>query len=193
MKTSHAMWLAAAMGLALTGPARADVVISTFDNFTSDALYASWTTATIVSGPTAYTITASGYGSNWKYLGTIDGTGYDTVQLTVTLSGGGDGFLGPIVTLKDADGTAYHYAWYGQTLGSHVLTKPVQQPTWTEAGSIPGLDLATLTHLHLQLDPGGYAGTYTVAFEDLRLIPEPSALALLLWGGLSLGWLRRQR
>lgn len=196
MKTSRmsspVLW-AASLGLMLLGTARADVIISTFDNFTSDALYASWTTATIVSGPTAYTITASGYGSNWKYLGTIDGTGYDTVQLTVTLSGGGDGFLGPIVTLKDADGTAYHYAWYGRTLGSHVLTRPVNQPSWTEPGGIPGLDLATLTHLHLQLDPGGYTGTYTVSFEDLRLIPEPSALALLLWGGLGLVWSRCRR
>jgi hypothetical protein len=50
-----------------------------------------------------------------------------------------------------------------------------------------------LTHLHLQLDPGGYTGTYTVSFEDLRLIPEPSALALLLWGGLGLVWSRCRR
>lgn len=191
MKILASCSLAGALTLGAATAARADVVISTFDNFTSDALYASWATATIISGPTAYTITASGYGSNWKYLGTIDGRGYDTVQLTVTLSGGGDGFLGPIVTLKDADGTAYHYAWYGQTLGSHVLTRRIDNPTWTEPGSIPGLDLSTLTHLHLQLDPGGYTGVYTVSFEDLRLVPEPSALALLLLGGL--GWLCARR
>jgi len=63
MKTSRmsspVLW-AASLGLMLLGTARADVIISTFDNFTSDALYASWATATIVSGPTAYTITASG-------------------------------------------------------------------------------------------------------------------------------------
>jgi len=177
--------------LALACTSRADVIISTFDNFSSDALYASWSTATIDSGPTAYTITASGYGSNWKYLGTIDGTGYDFLQLTVTLSGGGDGFLGPIVTLKDADGTAYNYAWYGQSLGTHVLTKRVDEPTWTEPGGTPGLDLATLTHLHLQLDPGGYSGTYTVSFEDLRLVPEPTVGALLALGAMA--WACRRR
>jgi hypothetical protein len=191
MKT-HASFLTLALALGCT--ARADVVISTFDNFASDALYASWATGTVVSGPTAYTITASGYGSNWKYLGTIDGTGYDFLQLTVTLSGPPEasGFLGPIVTLKDADGTAYNYAWYGQTLGSHVLTRRVDQPTWTEPGTVPGLDLATLTHLHLQLDPGGYTGTYTVSFEDLRLVPEPSVWALLALGGPALLWRRRR-
>lgn len=96
------------------------------------------------------------------------------------------------MTLKDADGTAYHYAWYGQRLGSHVLTRRVDQPSWTEAGGIPGLDLATLTHLHLQLDPGGYAGSYTVSFEDLRLVPEPSVFALACLGGMVWMCLRRR-
>ena len=78
--------------------------------------------------------------------------------------------LGPIVTLEDADGTSYNFAWYGRTLGSHVLTMPLKTPTWTSApGTVPGLNLATLTHLHLQLDPSDYAGSYTVEWQDLSL------------------------
>lgn len=171
----HAKWsanrLAFAIGLAVVSPAAADITINSFDNFTSDALYASWITATIVSGPTSYSVTATGYGSNWKY-NPINAAGYTNVQLTVTLSGApeADGKLGPIITLVDLDGTTYNYAWYGQTLGSHVLNMPVRTPTWVSApGSTAGLDLGTLAHLHLQLDPSSYAGQYTVTWEDLSL------------------------
>jgi hypothetical protein len=170
--------LALAASLTLAGPAAADTTISTFDYFTSGALYASWTTATIDSGPTAYIITATGYGSNWKYLGTIDASGETNIELTVTLSGppAADGHLGPIVSFVDADGTYVNYAWYGRTLGHHVLTMPVALPSSTNSpGTTPGLDLATLTHMHLQLDPGGFgaAGAYTISWEDLRLTGAP--------------------
>lgn len=169
-----------AVGIALMGGAgilglvQADTTISTFDEFTSNALYASWATGTVESGPTSYSITATGYGSNWKY-NPVDGSGNTTVELTVTLSGppAASGFLGPIITLVDADGTSCDYAWYGQTLGQHVLTKAVDSPTRIGVpGSIVGLDLATLTHLHLQLDPGGFgtSGPYTVEWENLSLI-----------------------
>jgi hypothetical protein len=181
MKQKHrSSWFAALLGgaasIALASPATADLVINTFDNFTSDALYASWSTATIVSGPTSYSVTATNYGSNYKYNPIAeDGTGNALVQLTVTLSAAdpsADGQLGPIITLVDGDGTEYNYAWYGQTLGHHVLTMPINSPTWM-SGPNNGLDLATLTHLHIQLDPSGYHGGYTVVWEDARLISTP--------------------
>ena len=131
--------LAIASALSLVNSASAGITVNSFDNFTSDALYASWSTATIVSGPTSYTITATGYGSNWKY-NPVDGSGYTNLQLTVSLSGpaAAAGKLGPIVTLEDADGTSYNFAWYGRTLGSHVLTMPLKTPTWTSApGTVP--------------------------------------------------------
>jgi len=169
--------IGAAGTLALAISASANLTINTFDNFTSDALYASWSSATIVSGPTAYSITATGYGSNYKYNPiSQDGTGNTTVQLTVSLSaanpGAASGKLGPILTLVDGDGTEYNYAWYGQLLGNHlVLTMPITSPTWIgSAGSTPGLNLATLTHMHMQLDPSSYSGQYTVAWEDAQLI-----------------------
>ena len=196
--------LALAGSLALVSPAMADATITTFDNFVSDALYPSWAlpSATIVSGPTAYTITATGYGSNYKYIGApvINGLGNTHLELTVTLSGplAADGHLGPIIGLIDGDGTHVNYAWYGQLLGNHVLTMPVDSPTWTAApGTTPGLDLSTLTHMHMQLDPGGFGtqGAYTISFENLRLItvPEPSSLALFGLGATGLAWLRRRR
>lgn len=192
--------LAVAGALAFASSSIAQVTITSFDNFTSDALYGSWSTATIVSGPTSYSITATGYGSNYKYIGfpVITGAGYLDLQLTVTLDGpaAADGELGPLVQLIDADGTHYHYRWYGQTLGSHVLTMPVESPSFVgAAGTTPGLDLNTLTHMHMELDPGGFgtSGAYTVEWQDLSLVPEPSSFALLGVGGVALALIRRRR
>jgi hypothetical protein len=177
--------------LAIASPALANTTITTFDNFTSDALYASWGSGTIVSGPTSYSVTATGYGSNYKYIGGfgINGLGNTTIELSLTLSGplAADGQLGPIVELIDGDGTDVTFAWYGQNLGSLVLTKAIDSPSWTgAAGSVPGLDLSTLTHMHMQLDPGGFGtqGAYTVEWQNLSLtgVPEPSAFAMLALG-----------
>ena len=170
--------LAAAFGFVTS--AQADVVLTTFDDFYSDQLYNSWATpnAVIESGTTNYVITATGYGSNWKYL-PANGAGNTTIELTVTLSGpaAADGHLGPIVGLVDADGTYANFAWYGQTLGRHVLTMALASPTWFSApGTTPGFDLATLSHLHIQLDPGGFGtqGAYTISWEHLRLVGPPA-------------------
>lgn len=186
---TRAAWaLTAALGLISAGGASAATTITTFDNFTSDALYPSWAlpSSTIVSGPNSYSITATGYGSNYKYIGfpEILGAGNTHIELTVALSGpqAADGHLGPIVDVIDGDGTRYSFAWYGQNLGSHVLTMPVTSPTSiAAAGTTPGLDLNTLTHMHMQLDPGGFGsqGAYTVEWQNLQLIvPEPSSLLL---------------
>jgi hypothetical protein len=201
MKPLRRCALMAALGsMLLAGVAQADTLITNFDNFTSSELYPSWAlpTSTVVSGPTSYSITATGYGSNYKYIGfpEILGAGNTTIELTVTLSGpqAADGQLGPIVGLIDGDGTHVNFAWYGQTLGSHVLTMPVNAPTSTPvAGSTPGLDLNTLTHMHMQLDPGGFGtqGQYTVEWQNLRLtgaVPEPASLTLAACAaGLMLG------
>ncbi len=178
----YAKWISSVITLAsslvMVNPASADTTINSFDDFTSGALYGSWISATIDSGPTAYSITATNYGSNYKY-NPVDGSGEKTIELTVTLSSSAPqaGKLGPIVELIDGDGTDYIFAWYGQNNGHHVLTKPLNQPnSIVAAGSVAGLNLATLTHLHLQLDPSSYTSGYTIAWENLRLTGAPGPL-----------------
>ena len=165
---------------ALNGAASADVLITSFEfGYFENDLYDSWEapTATIDYGEESYSVTATGYGSNWTYIGGlgIQGAGNTHVKLDVTLEGppAADGHLGPIITLVDADGTSNNYAWYGQLLGNHILTIPIASPTWTGApGTTSGLDLNAIDHLHLQLDPGGFgaAGQYTVRWNELSLI-----------------------
>jgi hypothetical protein len=168
--------------LTLSGAARADVLITTFDEeYFEDALYDSWkTAATVITyGPESYSVTATGYGSNWTYIGeqAIQGADNTHVKLDVTLEGppAADGHLGPIITLIDADGTANNYAWYGQLLGDNTLLLPIASPTWIGAnGATAGLDLNAIEHLHLQLDPGGFGtqGPYTVRWNELSLITQ---------------------
>ena len=194
-----ALFAALSMTL-LVGTVQADALVTDFNNFNSDALFGSWGIATVNSGTDSYSITATGYGSNYKYIEDAgrQGAGNTTIELSVTLSGpaAADGQLGPLVQLIDGDGSHYHYRWYGQTLGSHVLTRDVQSPDFIGAvGGTPGLDLNNLIHMHMELDPGGFgvSGAYTVSWENLALtgVPEPSSIMLLL-GSAGLFGLRRR-
>jgi hypothetical protein len=196
MKHTRLIKSAVALAIVLTmiRPAAAQT-ISTFDNFNLDGLFA-WSDATVVSGPTSYQISDTGYGSGFEDINpNINASGATHIELTVSLSGvGAGGLLGPIVTLVDGDGTTVNYAWYGQQLGSHVLTADLSSGTGIGSGTVPGLDLSTLDFFHLQLDPSSFAGQYTVSFENLSLtvIPEPSSLALIGLGAAVLVSLRRR-
>ncbi|HTI69335.1 MAG TPA: hypothetical protein VMF06_05190, partial [Candidatus Limnocylindria bacterium] len=161
--------LASAAVFAAGSLARAETVISTFDDFNLDVLYA-WSDATIVSGPTSYDVTDTGFGSGYKNLDpNLDATGETTIELTVEISAPGanpnQAVSGPIVSLGDADGTLASYAWYGQTPGVHVLKALLTSGTGLNTGGKPGLDLSNLDFFHLQDDPGAYHGVYTISFQ----------------------------
>ena len=82
------------------------------------------------------------------------------------------------MSLVDADGTFYNYAWYGQTHGTCVLSAKLNSPTFISMpGTVSGLDLSRLAFFHLQDDPGTYTGQYTINFNLLRLTGAP-ALAI---------------
>lgn len=158
------------------------VLITDFSYFDSNELYAAWADAAtvIVSGENDYSITAKGYGSNYKYIAAL-ATGMTHLELEVELIGPpeADGKLGPIISLVDDDapsGTYWNYAFYGQTLGNHVLRAPLWVPSSiTNPGSIPGLNFDFIPHMHMQLDPSSYtSGNYTVVWKNLQLYAAPT-------------------
>src|SRR5258706_10549159 len=189
--------LATAGLLAFVAAASADTTINTFDLFNLDGTYGNWSTAIITSGATSYSVTSSGFGGGFKDINpNINASGATTIELTISLQGAPGPISGPIVALVDGDGSLYNYAWYGQAAGNNqVLTMNLNSPTFiSNAGSVPGLDLSNLDFFHLQDDPGGYSGSYTISFENLALttpVPEPSSLALLSLGAA--GFLVRRR
>lgn len=179
MKKVGAIFVLAVVASTSSGAAHGQTLITDFSFFFENELYASWKepSAIIDSGLESYTVTATGYGSNWTYIEGygILGAGHTHLELEVSLSGppAADGQLGPIISLVDADGSYYNYAWYGQPLGDHVLTMPIAAPTWiSNPGTTPGLDLNALVHMHMQLDPAqfGATGAYTVEWKNLNLI-----------------------
>jgi hypothetical protein len=185
-------WLAVVIaigsGLVTAGSASADVTIDNFQNFTANALYASWSSpaATIVSGPTSWQVSSIGYGSLWKYEGDINGAGNNQVRLTLDISGDPGFVAGPIVDLVDNNGVWATFAWYGRTTpGSFVLT--------ADLSTAPAaFNFADIQHIHLECDPGGSVATYNLTFHDLSLVtvPEPGSLALLVVGAAGLAFAR---
>ena len=180
-KTMKMMAMAAVLSAAVasSGLSYGQTLVEDFNTLFENELYASWASpeAVIVSGPDSYSVTATGYGSNYIFIGEplIVGAGNTHLELDITLSGPptADGHLGPIVSLVDADGSYHNFAWFGQLLGNHILTKSVMSPDWiTAPGTTPGLDLDNLLHMHLQLDPGGFGtqGQYTPEWNNLNLI-----------------------
>ena len=156
--------------------AMTSVEVLPFDNYHQDGIYGAWASgATTVAGPTNWTVTATGGGSDWVYLGgphgVCNGTGQSNVVLSVTISGVGFGqVVNPYVELLDEDGTDYTYTWYSLTNGQYVLTMPAQSPTTINvAGSTAGLNLGKLQHSHIGVDTGGQPTSYTISFNDLSL------------------------
>ena len=174
MKIISKLFLAGIAVVAMIPTCLADTTLAVFDeNFHLDGLFA-WSDAVVVSTPNGYSITDTNYGSGYKDINpNIDASGETNIELTVTISAPsaapGAPASGPIVSLVDQDGTFVNYAWYGQTIGTHVLNAPLSSGTGMGSGSVPGLDLSRLDFFHLQNDPGAYHGQYTIVFQKLRL------------------------
>ncbi len=182
----------ALIAVALARSAKADTTLTTFDNFTPSARYASWSSAAITATSSNYIITATNYGSLWKQVGPINASGTTNIVLDVDLNApnaAADGNLGILVDLTDNDNTQISYRWYGRNRGHHILTANLfttngvfatdngvaitngaYRMVTNQVGSTPGIDTSILWHVNVELDPGAYQNQqYTISLNDLTL------------------------
>ncbi len=192
-------------GLFMASPAMATdpVQLTSFDNFTLDAIYGSWGApfATLTSGSTGYTINSHEYGSGYKYLGgEFDANGNTLVQLTVNVS---QGVAGCLVDLNDANNNGQAYRFYGLVPGGgidggneYVLTMPITDGLYFSGTGV--LDTTRISQMNIEIDPGPGHDFYTATFEDLSLVspaavqvPEPASLGVCSLAAVFLGRRRR--
>lgn len=170
--------------------------------FTLDAAYASWGDAaltTFTSNPGDWEVQSTHYGSGYEYLGgTFNGTGNDTVQVTVTVDAG---VAGVVVDLNDTSNNGEQFAFYGLVPGGginggnqYILTAPLAPSATNYFDGTGVLNVAAVSQMNIGIDPGSSTAPYDVHFNDISLIssavPEPTGMAL---GAISCALAARRR
>lgn len=170
-------------------PSKGDIILSDFNGVGLDGVYASWSTGTVTVGATELTVSSTTFGGGFDTFATVDISGYDTIALDLTVNN--DTSPTVLAILQDGDGTQFAYRWFGLALGAHSLNFPLfpvpdLDPGYGDsfvaaAGGTAGLDLTSISAFQLQIDD---EDTYSVAFDNLAVVPEPVSAALLMLGGL---------
>lgn len=196
-------------------------VLTDFHNFNLSATYANWNvdgsdvlnggsgfTPIITSGPTSYRVQAQGYGSGaYDFTTPLNLPGATKFLFTFTINhtmihGDSSGlWFGPNLDISDgthmvhltADNAGAGYLNYGPYVGPGTYT--LIGSLNDQFGGLP-LDTTTITAFNLELDPAEFGGgaPYDITYNSLALltpVPEPSSLALLSLGAISLAAVRR--
>src|ERR1035438_2647 len=118
--------------------------------------------------------------------------GQTQIKLSLNISGDSGVIAGPIVDLVDNTGKWAQFYWYGQTAGNDVLTasfSALPAPDYITAG----FNFGDIQHIHLECDPGSFAGVYDLQFQNLVVtVPEPATMTLVGLGVLGLVIARRR-
>jgi beta-glucanase (GH16 family) len=128
------------------------VLISDFGNFNLTGTYSQWNTGTFTSAPNDFTVQANDFGGGWYDLpAPIDATGETTLRLNLDVNPANTADALNIV-LIDADGTERVYRFDNLTVGDDQ-TLSIDLANFLQdnaVGSVPGLDLSSLTVFHAQ-------------------------------------------
>ena len=154
------------------------LVISDFSNFNMTGRYASWSSATITSGPSDYRVQAAGgFGGGFYDVNpNMDLTGATSVDLNLTVNPASSAG-GVLVVLSDNDGTEFRWTWFGLMPGNtYQLTAPITSGGQAAAGAVPGLDLTNISYFHLQ---GDFATT-DVTFDRLSVTKALAGVSPIL-------------
>ena len=197
-------------------------ILSDFNNFNLSATYANWNvndsdilnggsgfTPIITSGPNGYRVQAQGYGSGaYDFASPVSLPGATKFLFTFTINhtmihGDLSGlWFGPNLDISDgthmvhltADNAGAGFLSYGPYVGPGTYT--LIGSLNDQFGGLP-LDTTTITAFNLELDAAEYGtgAPYDITYNSLALltpVPEPSALALLSLGAVSLATVRRR-
>jgi len=189
-----------AAGMLSAGQAvRADVVIESFDNYTTGGNVAAWTdfANTFVVGANDWTINVNngGFGFHFDDTGNtpngIDISGNTTLELDFSVNFGGEFGTTVIVVLEDKNGVQDVYD-LGLLLGNFpagfdgTASVPLTLPV--------GFDTTGLNFFQIQGNSFAtvFPTPYSITFKELRVTPEPASVALIGLGVGAVALRRRQ-
>lgn len=174
-------------------------ILTDFSSFALSGTYEAWTSATITSGPSDYQIVTTDFGGGWYNLpSAVNGGAADTLTFDLDVNAGNVATLFNVV-LIDADGTERVFRFDGLTEGAdqslNVALDDFLQDN--SAGTSPGLDISSITALHIQgtFTNGNPGLVMNLTFDNLALttaVPEPAGFGFLL-GLLGLGFFGARR
>ena len=202
----HQKWfaiaLAAAGGLAIASPMRAETVIATlsdFHNFYLTSVYGNWEYREFppypdfppIIMPNPLEVRAAGYGSGqYVFPAPVNATGANAFLFTFTINtpmaypDGSGIWVGPNLDISDGTHMVHmmglpNWLNYGPYVGpgTYTLTGPL-----TDQFGGADLDVSTITSFNLEFDPAEYGASapYDITYNNLEMIyvPEPTTLAL---------------
>ena len=159
----------------LTGSVGA-TTITDFSYWSPSSAYGSWAAESspkMRSGEQDWSITSTGFGGVYKYLGSgrqavnlSDATDLKLELILQSQSNGTKG-IGFFVFLEDRDGTVYKYSRFGVQAGQQTLAWNLKTPSSLgDAGTVAGFDFSDVQAINLVIDAGG-ANHYEVSYQNL--------------------------
>lgn len=149
-------------------PSLSPVLLSNFSGFALSGTYVGFDTGTFIDNGTDWTLQANDFGGGWFDLpAPIDATGRTALELKLDVNIGNvsDKFN---IVLIDGDGTERVYRFLEPVIGDdQTLTIDLDDFLQDNAaGTVPGLDLSTITTFHIQ---GTFANGNPGQLLDLTL------------------------
>lgn len=175
--------LAALLVLAVVSRADATIVLSDFSNFNLTGTYEQWNSGTFTSGPTDWRVQANNFGGGWKeFAPQINASGENKIEIVVTANPANVATNFNLVLFSGSPSDTQAGWSFNVAPGTQTLTADLNTPMFFNSGSIATWNKANIgNQFHLQgtFGNGNPGLAMDLTFDNLSLVPEPSAIALV--------------